>query len=61
MEICSIKSTRNPSVEVTASQDQILKGLADDGGLFVPEKIPALALSLEELKGLSYQGNCALQ
>ena len=48
------KSTRNPSVEVTASQ-AILKGLADDGGLFVPEKIPALALSLEELKGLSYQ------
>lgn len=48
------RSTRNPNVKVTASQ-AILKGLADDGGLFVPEKIPALGLSLEELKGLTYQ------
>lgn len=48
------RSTRNPNVKVTASQ-AILKGLADDGGLFVPERIPALGLSLEELKGLSYQ------
>lgn len=48
------KSTRNPEVKVTASQ-AILKGLSDDGGLFVPEQIPALSLGLEELKGLSYQ------
>ena len=30
------KSTRDDSVRVTASK-AILKGLADDGGLFVPE------------------------
>ena len=35
------KSTRSNDVEVTASQ-AILKGLADDGGLFVPESLPAL-------------------
>ena len=29
-------STRNADVKLTASQ-AILKGLADDGGLFVPE------------------------
>ena len=33
-------STRNDKVKLTASQ-AILKGLADDGGLFVPERIPA--------------------
>ena len=34
------KSTRSNDVEVTASQ-AILKGLADDGGLFVPESLLA--------------------
>ena len=34
-------STRNKSERVTASQ-AILKGLADDGGLFVPETLPVL-------------------
>lgn len=34
-------STRNHGEKVTASQ-AILKGLADDGGLFVPEQIPQL-------------------
>lgn len=48
------KSTRNPDIKVTASR-AVLKGLADDGGLFVPEKIPALPVSLAELKGMSYQ------
>ena len=33
------KSTRNSDKTATAS-DAILKGLADDGGLFVPESIP---------------------
>lgn len=47
------KSTRDDSVKVTASQ-AILKGLADDGGLFVPESIPALDVSLKELSGMSY-------
>ncbi|MCD7745636.1 MAG: threonine synthase [Lachnospiraceae bacterium] len=47
-------STRNATLRVTASQ-AILKGLADDGGLFVPETIPQLEASLEELAGMSYQ------
>ena len=48
------RSTRNKEVSVTASQ-AILKGLADDGGLFVPESIPALDKSMDELAGMSYQ------
>ena len=47
-------STRNAEKKVTASE-AILKGLADDGGLFVPEYIPKLDVSMEELKGMSYQ------
>lgn len=48
------KSTRSDSQPVTASQ-AILKGLADDGGLFVPMQIPALDVSLEQLAAMSYQ------
>ena len=48
------KSTRNAKVEVTATE-AILKGLADDGGLFMPVSIPTLDVSLEELKGMTYQ------
>lgn len=48
------KSTRNSNIKVTASE-AILTGLAPDGGLFVPERIPALDLSVCELKGMSYQ------
>ena len=47
-------STRNDGAKVTASQ-AILKGLADDGGLFVPDHIPALECSMRELTGKSYQ------
>ena len=47
-------STRNSDVKMTASQ-AILKGLADDGGLFVPDSIPALDVSLDELANMSYQ------
>ena len=47
------RSTRNDNVKVTASQ-AILKGLAADGGLFVPESIPTLDRSLEELSKMSY-------
>lgn len=47
------KSTRDDSVRVTASK-AILKGLADDGGLFVPETIPVLDKSLKELACMSY-------
>ena len=47
-------STRNSDKKITASQ-AILKGLADDGGLFVPESIPSLDVSLEDLAKMSYQ------
>lgn len=33
----------------------ILRGLAADGGLYLPERLPRLELPLEELAGLSYQ------
>ena len=48
------KSTRNAEKTVTASE-AILKGLADDGGLFVPVTIPKLDVSLDELKDMTYQ------
>lgn len=48
------KSTRNANETVTASQ-AILKGLADDGGLFVPSSIPKLGATVEELSKMSYQ------
>ena len=48
------KSTRSSGTEVTASQ-AILKGLADDGGLYVPVSFPNLPVSVDELAGLSYR------
>lgn len=48
------KSTRGGMENITASQ-AILKGLADDGGLFVPEKMPIMDFSLEEMKTMSYR------
>lgn len=47
-------STRDKTVTVTASQ-AILKGLAEDGGLFVPSYIPALDVDMDVLKDMSYQ------
>lgn len=47
-------STRNNGIQVKASE-AILKGLSDDGGLFVPDHIPALEKSLNELAGMSYK------
>ena len=48
------KSTRNADKTVTASQ-AILKGLAEDGGLFVPTELPKLDVTMNELKTMSYQ------
>lgn len=47
-------STRNAAETATASQ-AILKGLAENGGLFVPNTIPALDVSLDALAKMSYQ------
>ena len=49
------KSTRDANVSVKASQ-AILKGLAPDGGLFVPDSIPALDVSLDKLASMDYKG-----
>lgn len=48
------RSTRSENETVTASQ-AILKGLASDGGLFVPTTIPKLGVSLDELAKMSYK------
>lgn len=47
------KSTRGNET-VTASQ-AILKGLADDGGLFVPTSIPKLDVTIEALSKMDYK------
>ena len=47
-------STRSKGNPVKASE-AILKGLSDDGGLFVPDHIPALDKSLKELSEMTYQ------
>lgn len=41
-------STRSKNAPVTASE-AILKGLSEDGGLFVPDQIPAFDKSFREL------------
>ena len=47
-------STRNKEEKVTASQ-AILRGLAPDGGLYVPAFIPALDRDMKEFAGMTYQ------
>ena len=47
-------STRNAEEKVTASQ-AILKGLAGEGGLFVPTAIPTLDIDLDDLAKMTYQ------
>ena len=47
-------STRSKGIAVRASE-AILKGLTDDGGLFVPDHIPALDKSLKELSQMDYR------
>ncbi len=47
------RSTRNAENRVTASQ-AVLKGLADDGGLYVPEEIPPFDFPLDRLAGMNY-------
>lgn len=47
-------STRGNGEKIKASE-AILKGLAADGGLFVPDHIPHLDKSLKEIAELSYQ------
>lgn len=48
------KSTRGKESNVTASM-AILKGLANDGGLFMPEVMPKLEISMKDLAKMTYQ------
>ena len=48
------RSTRNAEETATASE-AILKGLAENGGLFVPDEIPALDIPFEELAEMDYK------
>ena len=54
MENIVYQSTRGGEQDVTASA-AILKGLAEDGGLFVPQQLPVLDKSPEELSAMTYQ------
>ncbi len=48
------ESTRG-SKNYQSSTKAIIRGIAEDKGLYVPENIPALPLSVEEMKGMTYQ------
>ena len=48
------RSTRNSEETATASE-AILKGLAENGGLFVPDQIPELDVPFEELAEMDYK------
>ncbi len=48
------QSTRDKSNRVTASR-AVLQGLSPDGGLYVPETIPQLTKTMEELAALDYR------
>lgn len=47
-------STRNNQNKLTAAQ-AIVKGIANDGGLYVPETMPTIDLNWDQLKDASYQ------
>ena len=46
------ESTRGSEKELTAA-GAVIAGIAEDKGLYVPENIPALPLSLAEMKGVT--------
>lgn len=49
------RSTRSDSEKITSAQ-AIARGIATDGGLYVPENIPALNMPLCRLAGTDYRG-----
>ena len=48
------ESTRGSQLKKTGAQ-AIIQGIAEDKGLYVPEKIPALPVKIEEMIGKSYK------
>lgn len=47
------KSTRGSS-ELITSSEAIIKGMSEDGGLYIPVRIPKIDIPLQELMNLSY-------
>lgn len=47
-------STRGDKTAVSASE-AIIRGIAPDGGLYVPEEIPQFGLTMAEIAGMDYQ------
>ena len=48
------ESTRGSKEKLNAAQ-AVIKGIAEDKGLFVPDSIPKLPVELKDLAGKSYQ------
>lgn len=48
------ESTRG-SKDFKSSTEAIIRGIAEDRGLYVPAEIPALPLTIDEMKGMTYQ------
>ena len=48
------KSTRSDGEKITASM-AILKGLSEDGGLFVPDQLPKFDFDLKDIKDMDYK------
>jgi len=51
--VLKYESTRNKNINVSPSE-AVVKGLSDDGGLFVPRDIDKLGLDLKEMCGLRF-------
>jgi threonine synthase len=54
MTACFYKSTRDKGMKIMSSQ-AIIKGLAHDGGLYVPIEFPRVEKSFEELMEMDYR------
>lgn len=48
------ESTRGSEIKKTGAQ-AIVQGIAEDKGLYVPERIPALPFTIKDMKGKSYK------
>ena len=53
------RSTRGGAESLTASQ-AVIKGISDNGGLFVPSEIPALKMDMKEISKMTYQQVAAM-
>ena len=53
-EMLMYSSTRGGGDKINAAK-AIIKGIAEDKGLFVPSEIPKLKVPVEELAGKTYQ------